>query len=130
MASNDIVIARELDKFMDKLVDRIFLYSQQNLIRQGKVDTGTLLKTGNINRDFLKKEIVYPALYAESIEYGRSRGSMPPVEPLIKWASRKLGLKPKEARSAGWAIAMAIKQRGIQASPFLMPAIERAVSEI
>ena len=129
MARNDTVIAKEFDAFLDKFIDRVFFYSQDNLLKQGKVDTGTLLKTGNINRSFLDKEIIYPAKYASNIEYGRNAGSMPPVDPLIKWSRRKLGLKPKEARSRGWAIAMSIKKRGIQSAPFLRPAVDRARKE-
>jgi len=127
---NEAVILQEIDKLMDNIVDKIFQRSQENLIREGKVDTGTLLKTANINREFLKKEIVFPALYADVIEYGRAPGSMPPVEALEKWVMRKLGIEKKKAKSVCWAIAMAIKQRGMAATPFLRPAIESTFAEL
>lgn len=129
MAQNDDVIAKEFDRFLDKFADRVFFHSQENLVRQNKIDTGTLLKTANIQREFLVKQIIYPANYADSIEYGRAAGSMPPVDPLVRWVRRKFGLKEKEARQRAWAIAISIKKRGIQSSPFLRPAITTARKE-
>jgi len=55
------VVLEELDKVMNKFIDRVFELSQLNLVNDGKIDTGTLLKTANINRRFLEKEIVYPS---------------------------------------------------------------------
>jgi len=130
MAKTDEGFLKEIDKKMDEVIDMIFAKSQENLIRDGKVDTGTLLKTANINRSFLKKEIIYPANYAESVEYGRARGSMPPVEPIIRWVKRKLAKSDKEAKSLGWAIAKSIEKRGIAASPFLRPAAESTFAEL
>lgn len=129
MPSNEQVVLKEFDKFMDKFIDRVFYLSQDNLVRQNKIDTGTLLKTANIERQFLNKQIVYPASYADHVEFGRSKGSFPPVAPLQKWARRKLGIKEKEAKSVGWAIAKSIQKRGIAASPFLRPGIEKARQE-
>lgn len=128
---NAEVIALEMDKFLNKLVDRIFALSQQNLIDDGKVDTGTLLKTANINRDFLDKEIVYPAPYADNVEYGRLPGTMPPTQVLKSWISRKLKVKnPKQVERIAWAIAKAIEKRGIEPSPFLRPAIHKGFGEV
>ena len=123
MGEEEDAVLKELDVFMDNLVDEIFADSQENLVKLDKVDTGFLLKSGNINRSFLEKEIVYTAPHASVVEFG-STPHMPPVDPLIKWARRKLGLNQKEANSAGWAIAMAIKERGIEQAPFLRPAME------
>ena len=128
----DIVdtIMQEFDKQMDRFVDQVFAESQQNLVDEGKIDTGNLLKTGNINRKFLEKEIVYPAPYAEPVHFGRVAGTMPPVAPLEKWARRKLLIRdPKEARRTAWAIAFAIKERGIQPSPFLQNALDKVELE-
>jgi len=127
--SNEDVVLKEIDRVMDDFANRIFQLSQENLVNDGKVDTGTLLKTANINREFLHKTIVFPVNYAENIEYGRLAGTMPPVEPLKKWARRKLGLSEKEANGVAWAIAKTIQKRGIQPSPFLQPAIMQARAE-
>ena len=116
----------EIQAWIDEFADRVFAHSQDNLVKQGKVDTGNLLKHGNVNRGVLSAEIVYAAPYAEAVEYGRSPGTMPPPQALIKWARRKLGLNDKEAKRAAWAIASAIKKRGIAASPYLEPAITMA----
>lgn len=50
-----------------------------------------------------------PLEYAEPVEYGRRAGKQPPVDPLILWAKRKLGLPEEEATRAGWAIAIHLK---------------------
>lgn len=128
MTEQDLL--KEFDKLLDDFIDRTFQLSQENLIRDGKVDTGNLLKTGNVNREFLNKKITYPAPYASDVEYGREAGRMPPVESLVKWVQRKVGVKnEKEARQVAWAIAKSIKARGIAASPFLRPALELAQQE-
>lgn len=56
-------------------------------------------------------QIENKAPHAPIVEYG-SRPHMPPVEPLILWCRRKLGLSEKEAKRAGWAIAMHIREHG------------------
>ena len=130
MIKPEDVVLEEIDKMMNDLIDRIFQLSQENLIDKGKVDTANLLKSGNIQRKFLEKQITYSAPYADSIEFGRSPGQMPPVDALMKWVSRKLGVSdPKEARSVAWAVATAIKQRGIDPSPYILPAFEQAMVE-
>lgn len=123
-------ILEEMDQEMDKIVDQAFFWSQQFLIDQGKIDTGLLLKSANISRSFLNKEIIYPAVYADVTEFGRTAGSFPPVDPIQKWVKRKLGVRnEKEARSAAFAIARTIEQRGMQPAPYLRPAIDKAISE-
>ncbi len=115
-----------IDELMDEMIDSIFADSQRNLINEGKVDTANLLKSGNINRSYLHKQIIYTAPYAEAVEYGRSPGTMPPVDALVKWVERKLGVNPKEAKSVAFAIAKNIKERGILPCPFIRPAVEKA----
>ena len=74
-----------IDKEMDILIDKIFAESQENLIRphvkvlkSGRTinavttDTSTLMKSGNVNRGYLEKEIVYTAPYATDVEYGNA----------------------------------------------------------
>ena len=125
------VILEEIDKEMDKFADRIFELSQQRLVDDGKIDTATMFKTANINRKFLEKTIVYPALYSDIINYGRHPGSMPPVEPLIKWVSRKLGITDiKKAKNVAWSIAIEIKRRGLEGTFFLDQSIDQATAEL
>ena len=125
------VILKELDEQMDLFADRIFELSQQRLVDDGKIDTGTMFKTANIERKFLEKTIVYPALYADVIEFGRHPGTMPPVKPLIKWVQRKLGITNiKKARNVAWAIATEIKKRGLEGIMFLDQSVEQATSEL
>ena len=122
-------ITQELNKIIQELADKIFQYSQENLIAYNKVDTGTMLKTANINREFGKATIIYPAEYADNIEYGRHPGTQPPLEPLIKWCRRRLKLSDKEAEKTAWAIVTAIKQRGIAPTRFMRNAIDQALAE-
>ena len=124
------VVLQEIDRAMDDYIDRVFELSQQFLVDQNKIDTGTLFKTANIERRFLEKTIVYPAPHADDIEYGRVAGTMPPVDPIIAWVKRKLAItNEKEARQTAWAIAFTIKQRGTQPSPYLTPSIIQANNE-
>lgn len=51
--------------------------------------------------------------YAEAVELG-TRPHMPPVEPLVAWAAKKLGVRGKEARSAAWRIARKIARVGTE----------------
>lgn len=120
----------EIDKMMDRAVDRIFELSQQNLIDDGRVDTGTMLKTANVNRLRLDKEIVYPAEYSDIIEFGRHPGTYPPIDPLIRWVRRKLEVKDdKAARRIAFAIANSIKKRGIEGTNFMQRAINQGLQE-
>ena len=77
-----------LDQKMDEIVDFIFTESQQNIVNKKIVDEGSLLKSGQIKRHFLNKEIIYSVPYADSIEFGRIPGIMPPVEPIKGWIRR------------------------------------------
>jgi len=130
MARPEDVILQEIDKVLDDYVDRVFEISQQNLIDQNKVDTSNLLRTGNIIRNKLNKVIVYPAPYADIPEFGRTAGT-PVYSPWLHgWVKRKLGISdPKKIRSVAWAISKSIEKRGIEATPYLRPAIERANKE-
>ncbi|RME52496.1 HK97 gp10 family phage protein [Candidatus Woesearchaeota archaeon] len=127
---NEQAIIEVLDKALNEFIDRVFEKSQTKLAEEGKVDTGNLLKTANIERKPLEKTIVYPADYAEWVEFGRLPGSMPPPGELQKWCERKLKLKPKEAKKAAWAIAKAIEQRGIQPFPFLTRSAMETIQEM
>lgn len=123
-------ILQEIDKEMDNLIDRIFELSQERLIDDGKVDTANLLKSGNISkRNFLDKEITYSAPYADSVEYGRLPGSMPPPDALINWVRRKLNVRSKNARNVAFAVALAIKRRGLEPTPYIRDSVHKVKKE-
>lgn len=124
-------VAKLIDSWLDTVADRIFQLSQENIVQKEIVDEGTLLKSGNVNREFLHKQIVYSVPYADVIEFGRLAGSMPPVEPIKGWVLRKgITRDEKEAGSIAWAIAQDIKNNGLMPRPFLGPAIEQVKNEI
>lgn len=54
-----------------------------------------------------------PLEYGEPVEYG-TRPHFPPVEPILHWVERKLGIEGKEAKSVAFLIARAISKRGTQ----------------
>lgn len=130
MPSSDEELRNAFLLWINDYGDRVFQISQETLVADGKIDTGNLLRSGNVNRTIDGVEIVYTAPYASNVEDGREEGSMPPVEPIQRWAQRKLGIPAKEARNVAFAIATAIKQRGIQQSPYVRPALEAAAREL
>jgi len=114
------------DKVIE-LGEQIFTDSQNNIISQEIVDEGSLLNSGKflVNDDSV--EIRYDVLYAESIEFGRNPGSMPPVSKIQSWVKRKLGVtNDKEAKRIAFVIARDIKLNGTEPRPFLSPAVEKA----
>lgn len=120
-----------IDSKLDEVADDVFFYSQQNIVDQGLIDRGTLLKSGNINREFLRKQVIYSAVHAEPTEFGRLPGSMPPVDSIKEWVKRKgLTIDDKKINSIAWAISMDIKQNGIVPRPYLRPAVEKKRAEL
>ena len=116
-----------LDEKLTEIAEFIFNESQQNIINQGLVDRGTLLASGQIIDNFLNKRIVYTVPYADSIEFGRIPGIMPPIEPIKDWVRRKgLAAEEKQINSIAWAIAQDLKKNGTDPRPFMQPAIDGA----
>jgi hypothetical protein len=131
MANVDSIL-QEIDAKMNNITAEIFAQTQQNLIDDGKIDTGSLLQTGNMDiSGFLHKRIIYPASHAEVVNYGRTPGmTMPPVDALTNWVRRKLQISDeKEIRSTAFAIAKSIEQRGIQPTFFIENAIETVMGD-
>lgn len=60
-----------------------------------------------------------PLQYAAPLEFGTSPHAVP-IDPLKKWAKRKLG-----DEDAAWAIANKIKKEGTNAHPFMRPAFDQ-----
>ena len=59
-----------------------------------------------------------PLEYAEPVEFG-TQPHFPPVDPIEFWVEKKLGLSGDEARSAAYAIAWKIAQKGTQGAHML-----------
>ncbi len=83
---------------------------------------GGALNTGHYKRSWKAEQLpdgarVYnTAPYAGVIEHGRREGSaFPPLKEIERWAQRRLGLNPKEAKAAAFPIARAIAKRGLLA---------------
>lgn len=122
-ANPENIILKTLDSELNDVAD-IWLQDSSQAIAEFS-DTGELLGSGDIKSEFLHKEVSYNAPHAIYLEMGTSP-HMPPVEPLIKWAKRKLGVKDPEA--TGWAIAMKIKKEGTEPKNFFTPAVDRGVA--
>ncbi len=113
-------LMQQIDWGLDDIADMIFARSQELC----PVDESTLKKSGHTDKTTpFSKSVYYDAPHAPYLEFGTAP-HMPPVKPLIEWARRVLALSPKDAESAGWAIAMKIKERGGIPHPFLRPALD------
>lgn len=126
------------EEFLDQLSDAV-LSEAEKLLKEGPIKnsksknknayyTGELARSGFIAKDSeTKRRVVFDTAYAVATEYGRPKGSMPPVEPLQKWAKYR-GMKNPE--SAGWAIAKSIEKKGMKPRPFLQPAVLYSKSQM
>jgi len=85
----------------------------------GHTGEGGAVNTGHYKRSWKHEALpdgarVYNlAPYASIIEHGRRPGKFPPISMIEKWAQRRLGLTPKEAKAAAFPIARAIAKRGL-----------------
>jgi hypothetical protein len=116
------VILNKLDLILEDAADLWFQRSQE--LNAKSADTGELLASGDKDYERFRKVVYYSAPHAKYIEFGTD-AHMPPVEPLIKYASRKL--KADNPEQVGWAIAMKIKKEGTEPQPFLRPAFDEGV---
>jgi len=138
-SQNRTALLGVIDEWMNDLVDGIFEKSQRRLVephlktfKSGKTlriittDKGTLLKTANVNRQFLDKQIVYPAPYASDVENGNA-GILVDFDVLKSWVKRKVydNETVPESKLIGTtaAIMKNLRKRGQSPDPFLYPAI-------
>lgn len=118
-------ILKAIDEKLDEIVDEVFADSQVIIVDKNIIDEGTLLKSGNIQREFLSKTITYSVPYADVMEFGRLPGSMPPVDPIKDWVRRKgLATEEKDVNRIAWAVAKDIEKNGMEPRPYLGPATE------
>lgn len=111
------------ERALRPLVAKYALKIQGDARRKAPVDTGALrasVLTAYIGDRGLTAEIGTVKGYAPFVELGRRAGArMPPPDALKGWVARH-GMKP----GAEYAVARAIKKRGIQPRPFMGPAWE------
>lgn len=114
-----------IDVKLDELTDNVFANSQDIIVQKNIIDEGTLLKTGNINREFLEKTIIYPVPYADDIEFGVLPGNEPSLTAIKKWVKRKkIKTKQQDINRVAYLIVQNIKREGQEPRPFLSPAVE------
>lgn len=127
MESNVKVFELMLDRLSRNILDT----ARTNLWKNGSVYTGRLLNSGHIVSTPLTREIVFDAPEAEWTEYGTQphpvgeRGR----KALATWAMIKLNMNQKEAESFSWAEAKTIQLNGMEAHPFLRPAIDEVFTK-
>ena len=119
------IIIEKAEEVLDDIADTIFTVSQETIVAKGAVDEGTLLKSGSIQKAPLERTVVYSASYARYVEFGTDP-HMPPVEPLIGWVRRKLGVGEKKARGVAFAIAKTIAKEGSEPKSFLQEGVNAA----
>lgn len=135
-----------LDEYMNDIADGIFFKSQkrltephQKIFKSGNIkqvvttDKGTLLKTANVNRNFLQKQIVYPAPHASDVEYGNG-GINPDYDEIRSWVKRKIYdnrvVPDRELDMVTKRIIESLKRRGQSSDPFLMPSVLEEINEL
>lgn len=95
-----------------------------------RLENGGELNLGKIGAKLEGEWVVgFSAPHASPVEFG-TMPHFPPVEPLIGWAQRKLGLRPDEAKRVGHAIAWKIFRHGTDPQPYFRPAIDETVPQV
>ena len=88
---------------------------QEEFIEQGHIASGrgvaSIRSESEINGKDLNVKI-FGLDYLQFVNDGRRAGSMPPVDAIREWVEIKGIASGKEADSAAWAIATAIKREG------------------
>lgn len=116
----------KVNKATKEVAQRIFTFSQENLIRDGRIDTSKLFLSGSIREEGDEVIIIYDAPHAKAAEFG-SKPHWTSHKNLIPWVRRKLGIKnEKEAEKVAYAIAANIAKRGTEPMFFMKKAIEQA----
>lgn len=119
-------MTEDIDKIVDEAIKQLTLYifkeSQSNLIQDGSIDTGNLLRDVNLTPN----SIHYKAPYADIINKGRRPGKIDP-NVLEGWVRRKLGItNPAANKRVREAIARKIRFRGFEGTMFFDRAVTKA----
>lgn len=114
------------EEIIKQLALEIFKQSQENLINDGSVDTGFLLRSGEIGKEMDGYFVGYSAPYAKQIHDGSPSIKVTPAQ-LEGWVRRKLGIKdPQQNKSVSIAIAKKLKERGLEGTFFLSRAVDKS----
>lgn len=110
-----------VEREMTIAITRSVAVVQHDAMATVKVDTGALRRSITVNVTPYLGRVGSNLPYAEVVEKGRRRGAPPPPKgSLLGWLARH-GI-PAEAE---FIVRQRIGQRGIPASPYLVPALER-----
>ena len=111
----DLLDLNELGEWLTLMTKRDLVdlgLSDSNIIKRVRFKTGG--KTSIV-------QVIIPQ-YAQFIDSGRKPGGKrPPIAVILEWITRK-NIRPKRGQSLNslaWAIATAIRDRGIRPRPFL-----------
>ncbi|MCK4349152.1 MAG: hypothetical protein KAW47_11110 [Thermoplasmatales archaeon] len=136
---NEIILNEEkikelVNEKVKEVAMDIFAKSQENLVtpdENGRIisDTSELLTSGEVVQEGEEWIVRYNCPHSSYVEYGISPTSIP-VEPLIKWAKRKLRKTDEEAEGIGWAIRTKIAKEGLPPRLFLKSAIYEIVEKL
>lgn len=115
---------------LKEMADFILTRSSEILIANDSVDTGFLMRSGEIHHEEdLKYTLIYTAPYSAVVEFG-ARPHFVSAKVLFGWVKRKIGItNEKKAWGIAYAISKSIGRRGQEPRPYLRPAIEQAVSK-
>lgn len=67
--------------------------------------------------------------YTQYLVNGRADGKMPPIDPLIRWVSAKLGVSGSEGKSIAFAVAKKIEKEGTNYYPQGTDLIDGVITE-
>lgn len=110
------IMKQAMGKSMNKFKNKI----QQNIVTKGITFQGSLGRSVQVREASVRRGLVAVGeRYGSVVEFGRRPGKMPPVAPIERWASIKLG-----SPGAGFVIARKIGQRGTKANPYVEPAFK------
>lgn len=94
--------------------------AKNNIRMNGTTFQGNLARSITVRESSATRGVVgVGEAYGGAVEFGRRPGKMPPVAPIERWASIKLG-----APGAGFVIARKIGRKGTKAQPYMEPAFK------
>lgn len=134
-------MGRAATEALRPFAERIAEAARANLQAANRADSGNLLDSIEVvpaDRGEAGFDVWATAAYAIFVELGREPGrKAPPVDVMVDWVKRRLGLSGQEADSAAYLIGQAIAEGGIPATHFMRDAgqsipfedLRRAVEE-
>lgn len=134
-------LRRALHRIMDRRRKRVVAlardvgeegvaHARQLARLEGLDDTGAYVRGFEAEPTPDGVRVVNHAPHALTIEYGRRPGQPgPPLQPILEWVQRKLGLQGEEAQRAAFVIRQKIHEEG---SPphFVMLRVTRQVRRV